>query len=86
MSPEVRQALKRGRARVAKSWSQAVPGGVNRGRGDCVVTSLGSIPSDVFSDALGELGFSGVGDAARWNDASGRSKEQVLVRFDEALA
>ncbi len=32
------------------------------------------------------LGFSGWPAAARWNDTEGRTKEEVLARFDEAIA
>jgi hypothetical protein len=53
--------------------------------GDCV-TLVANRATDVLAEFIPRSGGTSSGDLYDWNDAPGRTKEEVLALFDEAIA
>ena len=79
LSP-VTQALIKGKRRIEAGWCQHA----GRARGMvCAAVAIGDAPIEsvlLFQRAIGTLHI------ADWNDAPGRTKEEVLAAYDLAIS
>jgi hypothetical protein len=79
LSP-VTQALIAGRRRIEEGWCQ---GSMRTREGVCAIGAISYNPKaiEVLYRAFGEDRY-----IPKWNDAPGRSKEEVLALYDRAIA
>lgn len=81
------------RARLQNFWWDGSEKPRPLGRGDtshsCIVLALAKAignPGETASLAAYMLGFKNSSEAFDWNDAEGRTQEEVLARIDERIA
>jgi hypothetical protein len=83
-------ALMLGRERVRKGWCQGAP---SDGKSVCMIRAIASVAEGpTYMQARHALAVACFGRARSgispilYNDAPGRTKEEVLSKFDEAMA